>query len=55
MASWRLSNLVEVHKTFLLEISDPPEGLKEFLEVDDYRLATKEEEQAFLEHYDLND
>ncbi|MFD1363406.1 hypothetical protein [Lentibacillus salinarum] len=47
------SNLIEVHKTFLLEVSNPPEELRDFLEVDNYRLATEEEEQAFLEHYGL--
>jgi hypothetical protein len=58
LTEWKtgdLSNLIEVHKTFLRDVSNPPEELRGFLEVDDYRLATEEEEEAFLEHYNLAD
>ena len=55
LTEWKtgdFSNLIDVHKTFLLDVSIPSENLQGYLEVDDYRLAT-EEKKAFLEHYGL--
>lgn len=47
------SNLIEVHKDLLQEYATAPEEIKGYLEVDDYRLATDQEEKIFLEHYEL--
>lgn len=48
------SNLIGVHKEPLLEYATAPAEIKGYLEVDDYRLATEQEEKAYLEHYELN-
>ncbi|WP_077596125.1 DUF6241 domain-containing protein [Oceanobacillus kimchii] len=43
------SNLIKVHKELLSKVSSN----KDYLEVDDLELATEEQEQAYIEHYDL--
>ncbi|WP_042224124.1 DUF6241 domain-containing protein [Oceanobacillus manasiensis] len=56
LSEWKredFSNLVEVHKDLLHEYANPMDGTEQYLEVDDYRLATKEEEEAFLSHYGI--
>ncbi|GAQ19461.1 hypothetical protein OPHB3_3430 [Oceanobacillus picturae] len=56
LSEWKrrdFSNLIEVHKDLLHEYANPMDGTEQYLEVDDYRLATKEEEEAFLRHYGI--
>jgi Family of unknown function (DUF6241) len=56
LEEWKVgdySRLVEVHKKLFQEYAFFTNG-REFKEIDDYRLATTEEENAFLDYYSLN-
>ncbi|MGP4066235.1 DUF6241 domain-containing protein [Oceanobacillus sp. M65] len=56
LEEWKVgdySRVVEVHKKLFQEYASFTNG-REFKEIDDYRLATAEEENAFLDYYSLN-
>ena len=50
-----LSNLVQIHKDLLKKIAKPSEVTEAYLAADDLVLATKEQEEAFVDHYDVGE
>ncbi|WP_077596126.1 hypothetical protein [Oceanobacillus kimchii] len=46
------SNLIQVHKDLLHEYAEFPRDTERYKEIDDYQLATEEQEKAFLKMYD---
>ncbi|MER1955271.1 MAG: hypothetical protein ABS913_06215 [Desemzia incerta] len=45
------SQLIEIHKALLKEVAQPSEVTEAYLAADDLELATKEQEEAYIEHY----
>ena len=50
-----LSNLVQIHKDLLENISKPSEVTEAYLAADDLVLATKEQEEAFINHFNVGE
>ena len=45
------SELIEIHKDLLNDIAVPSEVIEDYLAADDLTLATKEQEEAYINHY----